>query len=106
MDFRNRMALINHFMKTKTIYRGLVVMFWLVVIALLAFGCTDAYQAKLGGYGDKYSIELLGCDGTVLRSWVSSGKVSSEANSDGYFFMDSQTGKLIEVSGTLIITKQ
>lgn len=44
--------------------------------------------------------------GSVARTWISSGKVSSESNSDGYYFSDKKTGKLIEVTGRLVITKQ
>jgi hypothetical protein len=70
------------------------------------FSCTDASMSKIGGYGDKFKVEMLNCDGTVAREWLSSGKVQSEENSDGYYFMDSKTGKLIEVTGRIIITKQ
>ena len=48
---------------------------------------------------------MLNCDGSVARTWISSGKVSSEQNSDGYYFMEEGTDKLIEVTGRLIITK-
>jgi hypothetical protein len=41
-----------------------------------------------------------------LYTWISSGKVQSEENSDGYYFNDKKTGKLIEVTGRMVITKQ
>lgn len=75
----------------------------LLIVSLAS--CTDATQAKIGGLGDEFKIEVLNCDGSVTHSWVSSGKVQSEANSDGYYFMDKHTNKLIEVSGNIIITK-
>lgn len=68
--------------------------------------CTDAKRAKIGGYGDEFKIQMINCDGTVSREWISTGKVLSEASSDGYFFNDKETGKLIEVTGRLVITKQ
>lgn len=77
-----------------------------VVTIIILTSCTDAERAKLGGYGDEFKVEMLNCDGTVAREWISSGKVQSEANSDGYYFNDKETGKLIEVTGRLIITKQ
>lgn len=85
-----------------------------IVIALFIIGsgalafhqCTDAKMAKWGGYGDEFKVELLRCDGTIAKTWVSSGKVVSEKNSDGYFFNDKATGKLIEVSGPVIITQK
>ena len=71
----------------------------------LFYSCTDAKKAKFGGFGSKFQIEMLNCDGSVARTWISSGKVSSEQNSDGYYFMEEGTNKLIEVTGRLIITK-
>lgn len=78
------------------------------LITLLAvtmlIGCTDAERSKLGGYGDKFKVEMYS-GGQKVREWTSSGKVISEEGSDGYYFNDSETGKLIEVSGDVVITK-
>ena len=76
------------------------------VIMLTLGACTDAGRAKIGGLGDEFKVEMINCDGSVARSWISSGKVLSEEGSDGYFFMDKETGKLIEVTGRIVITKQ
>jgi hypothetical protein len=89
-------------MKRSVLKTGVVALF----IALVMGSCTDATKAKFGGLGDEFKIEMLNCDGTVAREWISTGKVQSEANSDGYYFMDKATGKLIEVTGRLVITKQ
>jgi hypothetical protein len=75
------------------------------IISMSLLSCTDAYKAKVGGLGDRFNVELINCDGSVTHKWVSSGKVESESNSDGYYFMEEKTNKLIEVTGTLIITK-
>lgn len=77
----------------------------LFISAILLTSCTDAQQSKIAGLGSKYKIELINCDGTVARTWISSGKVLTEQNSDGYYFNDSSTGQLVEVTGTLIITQ-
>ena len=74
-------------------------------LILFFYACTDAKKAKIGGFGSKFQIEMLNCDGSVARTWISSGKVSSEQNSDGYYFMEEGTDRLIEVTGRLIITK-
>lgn len=80
---------------------------FIVLIILLSFtACTDAELSKIGGLGDQFKVEVINCDGSITHSWISSGKVSTETNSDGYYFKDRETGKLIEVSGNLIITKQ
>lgn len=73
-------------------------------ILLLFLSCTDAGRAKFGGYGEDFKIEILSSNtGEVIRTYYSSGKVNSEANSDGYFFMDSATGELTEISGGIIV---
>jgi hypothetical protein len=76
--------------------------------AILLFSilsCTDAQQAKIGGYGDRFKVEIVNCDGTITHHWISSGKVSNSESSDGYYFNDEKTGTLIEVSGNVIITR-
>ena len=73
----------------------------LLVLVITFASCTDATRAKLGGYGDTFTVKVVACD-TVI-TYKSSGKVISESNSDGYYFNDAATGKLIEVSGNVII---
>ena len=41
----------------------------------------------------------------LLGDGLAAVKVLSEANSDGYYFKDSKSKTLIEVTGTIIITK-
>ena len=73
-------------------------------ILLLFLSCTDAGRAKFGGYGDDFKVEILSSNtGKVIRTYYSSGKVNSEATSDGYFFMDSSTGELTEIAGGIIV---
>lgn len=78
----------------------------LIAVIISSVSCTDAQLSKIGGLGDEFKVEMINCNGTVARRWISSGKVSSEKNSDGYYFKDKKTGKLIEVTGRLVITKQ
>jgi hypothetical protein len=68
-------------------------------------GCRDSTKAKFDALGDDFKIEVLGCDGQVVRAYISSGKVSPESGSDGYYFEDKATGNLVEVSGNIIITQ-
>lgn len=77
---------------------------WFLLLLILG-GCTDAQRSKMSGFGDKFSVQLVNCDGTITHQWTSSGKVLSESNSDGYYFNDAKTGDLIEVTGSLIITQ-
>ena len=76
----------------------------LILLLIPLIGCTDAGRAKIGGYGDKFKVEMYS-GGEKVREWTSSGKVLSEQGSDGYYFNDSESGKLIEVSGDVVITK-
>ena len=74
-------------------------------ILFFAFSCSDAQKAKILGRGSEFRIEMLNCDGTVARSWISTGKVKSGQHSEGYYFMDKATGLLVEVTGSIIITQ-
>ena len=67
--------------------------------------CTDAQQAKIDAFGGKFKVEIVNCDGSVTKSWISTGRVANSESSDGYYFNDEKTGALIEVSGSVIITK-
>lgn len=80
--------------------------FILCLSVLLLASCTDARKAKIGGFSDEFSVELVNCEGEVYREYTSTGKVLSEESSDGYYFKDKKSGKLIEVTGNLIITKK
>lgn len=73
-----------------------------VIVSLAS--CTDATRAKMGGYGDEHKVQLYN-GGKLVREWTASGKVLSEETSDGYYFNDKETGKLVEVSGDVVITK-
>ncbi|MEW6381500.1 MAG: hypothetical protein AB1611_18125 [bacterium] len=48
-------------------------------------------------------IVKLYSGGRLVEQWESTGKVISEENSDGWLFVDKKTGKLIRVSGTVVI---
>ena len=93
------------FFKTKTGFFYMATVLILLILAVTLNGCTDSRRAKFGGLGSEFHIEMINCDGSVAREWTSTGKVESEANSDGYFFMDKATGNLIEVTGRVVITK-
>ena len=78
---------------------------FIALTILFCFSCSDARKAKKFGRGSEFRIEMLNCDGTVARSWISTGKARSEQNSDGYYFMNKGTGLLVEVTGSIVITQ-
>ncbi len=75
--------------------------------------CKDAEAAQFNSLGKPHIIfnslgkphiiTMYGCDGKEIAKWRSTGSVLNEANSDGWYFEDKATGKLIEVTGTLVI---
>ena len=80
----------------------------LILLSFILFftsSCSDAKKAKIKGRGSEFRIEMLNCDGTVARSWISTGKVQSGQNSEGYYFMDKATGLLVEITGSIIISQ-
>jgi hypothetical protein len=51
-------------------------------------------------------VTLYANDGKIIKQWESTGNVSNQAQSDGWYFEDSKTHKLIEVTGTLVIEQE
>ena len=70
----------------------------------LISSCTDSERAKLGGLGDEFKIELLDCQGEVIREWRSTGKVHIESTSNGYYFKDKASNRLVEVAGFIAVS--
>ena len=75
----------------------------MLAITTITTSCTDSKREKLFNYGNEFKIEMYS-GGKLVRTWISTGKVSSEAQSDGYYFKDKATGKLVEVAGDIVIT--
>jgi hypothetical protein len=81
-----------------------VMLFALLTIMATMVSCTDAEKSKLGGYGDTFTVKVLGPD--TIITYHSTGKVISEDKSDGYYFTNAANGKLVEVSGNIIIEEE
>lgn len=75
----------------------------LVLTLFFSLGCTDAAYDRTFNFGTKFKVEMYS-GGVLVREWVSTGKISSEQHSDGYFFRDSVTKNLVTVSGDVVIT--
>jgi hypothetical protein len=88
----------------KTNFYVLVFFLVLTIMAMMLTSCTDATMSKMGGYGDTFTVKVLGPD--TIIAYHSTGKVISEEKSDGYYFTNRETGKLIEVSGNVIIEQE
>ena len=89
-------------MRKSTIYAFVLIGALTLMASMVS--CTDASMSKIGGYGDTFTIKVLGPD-TVI-TYHSTGKVISEKESDGYYFTNRENGKLVEVSGNIIIEQE
>lgn len=72
------------------------------IAALFMSGCTDAERGRLTAFGSEFRVTLYS-GGQAVRTWDSSGKVLTEKDSDGYYFVDKKTGNLIRVSGDVVV---
>lgn len=76
----------------------------LVILAILGlYGCTDATWSKFSQLGSPQSIKCYS-GGVVIYEGESTGKVQSEHQSDGYYWEDAKTHKIVEVSANCIFT--
>ncbi len=76
----------------------------LIILAAIVVlsGCTDATMSKFASLGSSAHITCYSGIKLIYDGY-SSGKVKSEVNSDGYYFVDKKDGRLKEVSGNCII---
>jgi hypothetical protein len=71
--------------------------------AIALGGCSNGDQAKINAWGQDHVIKQFS-GGQLIGQWESTGKVSNETQSDGYYFQDKAAGKMVTVSGTVQIT--
>lgn len=81
-------------------------LFAMLLLAGMLSGCKDADVQQMESLGSKHKITQYGCDGKIINQWEATGNVSNEANSDGWYFRDAKTGKLVEVTGMLVIDQE
>ena len=80
-----------------------LIIFTSLIVVPFVFSCSGADSAKFFSNASKHKIQLYS-GGVMVREWVSTGRVQNEKNSDGYYFKDLTTGKLVCVSGDVVIT--
>lgn len=74
----------------------------IIGFVILLVGCTDAKQKQWTTLGDPAEVTCYS-GGKVIYSGKSTGKVAAEQQSDGWFFVDAATNKLIRVSGDCVV---
>lgn len=76
----------------------------LLAFVLVVTSCTEGYRSKAAAFYSGAAARVT-CysGGKPIYDSCSTGKVSSEKESDGYFFRDAVTNRLVEVSGECVI---
>lgn len=77
----------------------IITILWLTVgIA----ACSDANNAARAAWGKPHHIRQYS-GGEVIGEWDSTGAVENDSQSDGYYFEDAKTNRLVTVTGTVQI---
>jgi hypothetical protein len=96
--------MINQYNKQRM--RQLILLVFFITFILCLFGCKDSTMQQLKSLGSRHKVTQYGCDGKAIGEWIATGNVSNETNSDGWFFKDEKTDKLVEVTGTIRIEQE
>jgi hypothetical protein len=75
------------------------------VLMCAVVGCKDATRAQYNALGRPHKITVYS-SGVAVKTYYSTGNVSNSGNSDGWYFENKETGKLVEVAGTIVIEAQ
>ena len=86
--------------EVKVVCRMLIMFFCGFLIH--AIGCTSAQRARTEAFGNDHRVTLYS-GGEAVKTWTSDGKVMTETDSDGYYFRDKESKKLVRVSGDIVI---
>ena len=77
--------------------------FFLIAIMFLFFvGCTDAQWSQVKTLGNSGHVRCYSGGKLIYDGW-STGKTSTESQSDGWYLRDKATDKLVRVSGDCLI---
>lgn len=75
----------------------------LLATLLLLASCSDATKAIGDAIGDPAEVTCFAADGKVFYHGFSTGKVSTEDHSDGWYFMEKGTNDLVRISGSCLV---
>lgn len=73
-----------------------------LLILLTPLGCTRGDFAQVTAYGSRAEVTCYS-GGHVIYHGTSTGKVSSEDRSDGWYFQEAESHNLIRISGTCVV---
>lgn len=75
----------------------------LVLVSAILGGCSNANMAKFEAIGKRHLVKCWS-GGVLIYESTTTGKIENETKSDGYYFQDEKTSKLVRVSGNCLIT--
>lgn len=76
----------------------------IVFVCLIIGGCAGVERGcssfGAANFGSDWVIVQYGCDGSAINAWkLSNTSVDNEGQSDGIYWLDSQTKHLVHISG-------
>jgi len=74
----------------------------IIAICLLTVGCTDVGWQKATNFGQSFEVKCYS-GGTLIYKGRSTGRLENEEQSDGWAFVDAETGQFTRVSGDCLI---
>lgn len=78
----------------------------LFLVALLGtVGCKSADMGQITSLGSEFDISCYSGTTLILHT-ISQGQPSNEDHSDGFYFTDKESGKLVEVTGACIFKQR
>ena len=75
----------------------------IILTAFLVFGCSNAEYAAINSWSKPHDVKCYS-GGVLIYSGAATGMIMNEANSDGFYFEDAVTRKIVIVSGDCVFT--
>lgn len=76
-----------------------------LICALFVSGCTDADRGKVSAIGSEGHIECWS-GGVKFYDGYSTGVIHTEEQTDGWYFVEKETGHFVRISGSCVIRQR
>lgn len=73
-----------------------------LIAILICGGCTDATRAHLSQFNDPADVDCFS-GGKVIYHGSSTGKIQSNADEDGIYFKEQESGKFVRLYADCIV---
>lgn len=77
----------------------------IIFLSSILFGCKDSQIAQFKSIGSAHRI-ICYSGGQVIYDGYSTGNVSDQESSDGFYWEDAATRKLVETNADCVITQR